>query len=236
MSSPRRKAREAALKALYQQDLVKIDAQEAIDQVLSETVYRPVFQAVASEFLKSSKAKEVLSGEVENFIPDFSGKFSAFPLPKKDNLALDIKDSLEKHFDGITYNPNASQEIKNLIKKVQEKYKNLEPIESFAREIVLKTDEYKKSIDSTLAKVAKNWTLDRMASIDRCILRFATCELLHFPNIPINASINEAIELAKKFSADRSFEFVNGILDRIRKEEKPQKELKKSSKKPKQST
>jgi N utilization substance protein B len=57
-----------------------------------------------------------------------------------------------------------------------------------------------------------------MSSVDRCILRIAACELLFFPDIPVNASINEAIELAKKYSADRSYEFVNGILDRIRKE------------------
>jgi len=51
-------------------------------------------------------------------------------------------------------------------------------------------------------------------------LRIAACELFHFPEIPANATINEAIELAKKYSADRSYEFVNGILDRICKENK----------------
>ena len=59
-----------------------------------------------------------------------------------------------------------------------------------------------------------------MATIDRCILKIAVSEFFYFPSIPLKATINEAIELAKKYSTDRSYEFVNGILDKISKENK----------------
>ncbi len=232
MNSPRRQARQAALKALYQIDLIKAEPEEAINQVLGETLYGPAFQKIAEKFLKSSKASEVLSGEVENFVPDFSGKFSSFPLPERAELKEIVKFILEKHFPGVTYNEKAEKEVVKLSDSVINHLDKLSPIEKFSRELVVQTSENIKSIDKTLESVAKNWTLDRMASIDRCILRFATCELLHFPAIPTSASINEAIELAKEFSADRSFEFVNGILDKIRKEKNPEKNKNNSERKP----
>ncbi|HNX75695.1 MAG TPA: transcription antitermination factor NusB [Candidatus Rifleibacterium sp.] len=220
MNSPRRRAREVALKALYQAEMVKSDNDEALNQVLSESVFYPVVEAAARDFLKSTKAKEILSGEVEAFVPDFSDSLSAFPHETPENLPLQVKSLLEKYFPGVTYNPACEEELKTFCKKLREKTSRLSQIEEFARQLMACAGENRNSIDKVLEKTAANWSLERMASIDRCILRIAACELFHFPEIPANATINEAIELAKKYSADRSYEFVNGILDRICKENK----------------
>jgi len=78
-----------------------------------------------------------------------------------------------------------------------------------------------KEIDEIIAAHAKNWSVDRMSAVDRAILRMATYELLYSPEkTPAAAVIDEAIELSKKFSTDKSGSFINGLLDQIRKEKK----------------
>lgn len=72
--------------------------------------------------------------------------------------------------------------------------------------------EHAEEIDNKLDQAAKNWSLDRMASIDRDILRLALGELLYDPSIPVEVAINEAVELAKKYSTEDSSRFVNGVL------------------------
>ena len=93
-------------------------------------------------------------------------------------------------------------------------------VEEFAKEIISNISQNNKFIEETIEKTANNWSLNRMAAIDRCILKIAVSEFFYFPLIPLKATINEAIELAKKYSTDRSYEFVNGILDKISKENK----------------
>ena len=86
----------------------------------------------------------------------------------------------------------------------------------FARELVHGCREKQSEIDRQIEEVAKNWQLKRMAAIDRNILRLATYELLFREDIPPLVTINEAIDIAKKFSTKNSGPFVNGILDNIR--------------------
>jgi len=76
------------------------------------------------------------------------------------------------------------------------------------------------SIDSAISKYATNWQIRRMPIIDRNILRLATFELLFAGNIPPKVSINEAIEMAKRYGDKDSGKFVNGVLDKINKTEK----------------
>jgi N utilization substance protein B len=75
-------------------------------------------------------------------------------------------------------------------------------------------------IDQLIRRQAHNWEMSRMAAIDRCILRLASFELLKEHETPINVVINEAIEIAKKYSTAESSRFVNGILDKIKEERK----------------
>jgi N utilization substance protein B len=79
--------------------------------------------------------------------------------------------------------------------------------------------DHLESIDKIIVRFAENWTMNRMAYVDRNILRLSTYELLHTNEIPVKVAINEAVELAKRFGEDDSSKFVNGILDRIAKTE-----------------
>ncbi|MCK5347420.1 MAG: transcription antitermination factor NusB [Candidatus Heimdallarchaeota archaeon] len=77
--------------------------------------------------------------------------------------------------------------------------------------------ENKSKIDELISAVAKNWSIDRMIIVDRVILSIGTFEMIYLADIPNRVSINEAIELAKKYSTVKSFAFVNGLLDQISK-------------------
>jgi N utilization substance protein B len=70
-------------------------------------------------------------------------------------------------------------------------------------------------IDSLLTCASENWSLSRMGRVDRAILRLATYEISFLDDVPINVSINEAIEIAKRFGAEESPTFVNGVLDKV---------------------
>lgn len=86
---------------------------------------------------------------------------------------------------------------------------------SFAVELVNGVLGNTEAIDRTIEEKSKNWSLSRMARVDLNILRLAVFELFFRPDIPKNVTINEAIEVAKKFGAEESPAFINGILDEI---------------------
>lgn len=90
-------------------------------------------------------------------------------------------------------------------------------VKDFAEVLVKGTVTNTKKIDEVISKYASNWKLNRMAVIDRNVLRMATYELLFCEDIPPKVSINEAVDLAKKFGDMESGKFVNGILDKINK-------------------
>ena len=94
-----------------------------------------------------------------------------------------------------------------------------EDTRAFARERVVGTHRMREEGDRLLRGVARNWDLERMAVVDRNILRMALYEMLHCADIPPKVAINEAIELGKKFSTANSGGFINGILDRVRQEQ-----------------
>jgi transcription antitermination protein NusB len=74
---------------------------------------------------------------------------------------------------------------------------------------------YREQLDALIREKVKKWEFHRIAIIDKAILRMAITELLYFPDVPPKVTINEAIEIAKKFSTDKSSKFVNGILDAV---------------------
>jgi N utilization substance protein B len=91
-------------------------------------------------------------------------------------------------------------------------------VRQFAEPMIRGTLEHRDAIDEEIKKHAKNWDLPRMAAVDRNILRLAIYEMLHREDIPPVVSINEAVDIAKKFSTQESGKFVNGILDKVRSE------------------
>jgi N utilization substance protein B len=88
----------------------------------------------------------------------------------------------------------------------------------FAERLVDGVMEHRAGIDEAISKVADNWAMDRMATVDRNVLRLATFELLHCEDIPPKVSINEAIDIGKRYSTHNSGAFINGILDRIKRD------------------
>lgn len=85
----------------------------------------------------------------------------------------------------------------------------------FAEKLFLKSLDYFETADEIIANHAENWDVSRIALIDRLLLIMAICEFLSFEDIPPKVSINEAIEVAKKYSTSRSGKFINGILDAV---------------------
>jgi transcription antitermination protein NusB len=88
----------------------------------------------------------------------------------------------------------------------------------FARQLVMNTVEHVEKIDDFIRRHAEHWRLDRMATVDRNILRLAVQEFLYDKETPKTVVINEAIEIARRFSAQESPLFINGVLDSIKKE------------------
>ena len=85
----------------------------------------------------------------------------------------------------------------------------------FAAGLIEKIVETSPTLDALIKDRVTNWEFSRLAIIDRLILRMAICELLYFEDIPPKVSINEAIEIARRFSTDKSDKFVNGVLDAV---------------------
>lgn len=102
-----------------------------------------------------------------------------------------------------------------------------EESKEFVKSLTLLTIQHRDEYDEMIRQVVKNWEIDRIAVIDRLLIRIATCELLHFPEIPPKVSINEVIEIAKRYSTDQSDKFINGVLDAILKKLKEENRIKK---------
>lgn len=89
----------------------------------------------------------------------------------------------------------------------------------FADALGRATWESREDMDRLIEGVSQNWDLDRIARVDRILLRMALTEIRHFPDIPVKVSMNEAIELAKRYSEAKASAFINGILDALIKRE-----------------
>ena len=88
-------------------------------------------------------------------------------------------------------------------------------IQEFARDLIKSVQEKQTELDNNISKMLDNWNLNRLAILDRIILRMATYEMMYCDDIPPIVAINEAVDLAKKYSTKESGSFVNGILDKI---------------------
>lgn len=96
---------------------------------------------------------------------------------------------------------------------------HVDHIDDYARMLIEGTANKMDEIDKTLIRISENWSLDRMPSTDRCLLRQTVYEMKYVEDVPISVSINEAVELAKMYgSDDDSHKFINGILGKIAKE------------------
>ncbi|CAB4344282.1 MAG: transcription antitermination factor NusB [Actinobacteria bacterium] len=87
--------------------------------------------------------------------------------------------------------------------------------DEFAAQLVVGVGENQDDLDAVIASHARNWDVDRMPALDRAILRLATYELIHRPDVPTAVVISEAVELAKSYSTDDSSRYVNGVLSAV---------------------
>lgn len=121
-------------------------------------------------------------------------------------LALQLLYALE-------LNPIEVQEMLRLSREISRA--SAEEVREFAEELVAGVVANRDAIDNIIVDKSKNWAISRMARVDLNILRLAVFELLFLSEIPRNVTINEAIEVAKKFGTEESASFINGMLDEI---------------------
>ena len=109
----------------------------------------------------------------------------------------DVEGMLERHF--ASFEPQADAEARD-----------------FASELCQGVVEHLEELDELLENASTNWRVARMSRVDRNVLRVATFELYFCPEVPDGVAINEGVELAKHFGSSESRQFVNGVLDRLR--------------------
>lgn len=98
----------------------------------------------------------------------------------------------------------------------------------FAEQLFLRTVNNTDTLDEIIREHINNWKIERLAALDKILLRLALCEFLYFDDIPTKVTINEAIEIAKKYSTKKSGNFINGILDAALDSLKKQNKINKS--------
>lgn len=131
-----------------------------------------------------------------------------------------LKSMVDKTLKGIT------EESENVA--LAEFSYNWEDDKTYFEEIFDKTLKYEQILDGFIEAKSKNWEMDRIALLDRVILRMALAEMLYFPSVPVKVTINEYIEISKRYSTPKSRQFINGILDVLSKEWKDSGKMKKS--------
>jgi len=114
--------------------------------------------------------------------------------------------------------------IKNIAGDLQKQPESF----AFAKQLILKVIDCNKELDNLIRQRVEHWEFNRLAIIDRIVLRMSICELLHFEDIPPKVTMNEAIEIARSYSTDKSDKFVNGVLDSILEDLKKEGRIKKT--------
>ncbi len=109
----------------------------------------------------------------------------------------------------------SGDDVADIAANLQPDSDEAEDVPSFARDLASRTAVESEFLDRVIKDHVEKWELDRIAVLDRVILRMAICELYFFPDIPPKVTLNEAIEIARKYSTGKSDKFVNGVLDAV---------------------
>lgn len=124
---------------------------------------------------------------------------------------------------GLEYNEISVLEMVDLLKINHEKSAS-----DFSVKLIQECARHKEELDKYIIPHLKNWNYDRVAIIDKILLRMAVVEFLYFESIPPEATLNEMIEISKEFSTEKSGKFINGIMDSILKMLLKQKKITKT--------
>ena len=118
----------------------------------------------------------------------------------------------------MEFSPGEPDDVFHLI---CESFRASMSIRAFSKKLVYGVCENKEHLDSLISRSSKNWRLERMPYVDKCILRLGVFEIFFMEDIPPKVSIDEAVELGKKFGTEDSGAFINGVLDNIFNKLKP---------------
>lgn len=106
-------------------------------------------------------------------------------------------------------------EVKEAMELFWNNFKAPEEVKEFSSRLIEGTWDHIEEIDRLISGCSQNWSLKRMAKVDRSILRIATYELLYCQDIPFRVTLNEAVDLGKEFGSENSGSFINGVLDAL---------------------
>ena len=112
----------------------------------------------------------------------------------------------------MEFNPDDGSEAFDLVCR---NFASSESSRAFSKELVLGVCENREDLDKMIRQSSRNWRIERMPLLDRCILRLAAFEILFRDDIPPKVSIDESVEIGKKFGGEDSSSFINGVLDNI---------------------
>ncbi|MBC8176431.1 MAG: transcription antitermination factor NusB [Desulfobacteraceae bacterium] len=112
----------------------------------------------------------------------------------------------------LEFSPDDPSEVFDLI---CENFDARKSIRDFSKKLVLGVCEKKKTLDKVISGASKNWRIKRMARLDKSILRLAAYEIMFIEDIPPKVSLDEAVEIGKKFGGEDSGRYINGVLDNI---------------------
>lgn len=202
MLNSRRVARELALLTMAQVQNQPGKASTSLGDMLGRAA--DMLASEARDRLKEAAAELVRS---EHTLHEKYLEISEEPLRKKD---------LEEALGALDKAQEAAELIGSAIElPAMVALAGADDVRDFAVAQVKRYLDHKDEVDAKLQEAAENWSVDRMASLDRDVMRLAVGELLWAPEIPVEVAINEAVELAKKYGTPDSGRFVNGVLSRF---------------------
>lgn len=121
----------------------------------------------------------------------------------------------EKVLQALYAHEISQEPINDIIGNIFGELKSHKEDFEFAKRLTIEVIHHKEEIEERIKRVVAHWEFDRIALVDRMLLRMGICEMLYFPDIPPKVTINESIEVAKTFSTENSGGFINGVLDAI---------------------
>ena len=121
----------------------------------------------------------------------------------------------EKVLQGLYAYELSHEPVELILETIVNDLKKEPEVFDLAKTLFLKVIETKDEVDALIKGRVANWEFNRIAVIDKIVLRISICELLYFDDIPPKVSINEAIEIARRYSTEKSDKFVNGVLDSV---------------------
>ncbi|MDD6357460.1 MAG: transcription antitermination factor NusB [Bacteroidales bacterium] len=193
------------------------------DENLSWENERDVVKNLFTEIEQADFFKEYMKSETTSYQEDKDVWRKIFKriIPFSENLGESLEDK------NLYWNDDAETVISFVIKTIKQfeepkgenqellpMFKDKEDVE-FAKTLLHKSIFKERELRELINENTKNWDLDRIAFMDIVIMQVALTEIMNFPRIPVNVSMNEYIEIAKTYSTEKSGAFVNGILDKI---------------------